>query len=123
MRIFHDSRSTEYRAPYGALELGGTITLSLDVWDAPGAHVQLRTWIDGRGEGLYDMEPAVNAGGAERLVPADTVVCAIGQRSRTAVADELRDAAPYVRVVGDAVRPSNITTAVYEAWHAAFDIS
>ena len=65
----------------------------------------------------------VNAGGAERLVPADTVVCAIGQRSRTAVADELRDAAPYVRVVGDAVRPSNITTAVYEAWHAAFDIS
>ena len=58
----------------------------------------------------------------ERLVSADTVVCAVGQRSRSAVVDELRDAAPFVRIVGDAVRPSNITNAVYEAWHAAMDI-
>ena len=36
--------------------------------------------------------------------------------------DALLDAAPFVRVVGDAVRPSNITNAVYEGWHAAYDI-
>ena len=60
--------------------------------------------------------------GKEHLVPGDTVICAIGQRSRSDAADALRDAAPFVRVVGDAVRPSNITTAVYEAYHAAFDI-
>ena len=36
--------------------------------------------------------------------------------------EELRDAAPFVRIVGDAVRPANITTAVYEAFHAALDI-
>ena len=50
------------------------------------------------------------------------MICAIGQRSRSDAADALRDAAPFVRVVGDAVRPSNITTAVYEAYHAALDI-
>ena len=60
--------------------------------------------------------------GEEKLVSGDTVVCAIGQRSRSDAADVLRDAAPFVRVVGDAVRPSNITTAVYEAYHAALDI-
>ena len=64
----------------------------------------------------------VKDGDGERLVPADTVICAIGQRSRLAAVDELRDAAPFVRIVGDAVRPSNITNAVYEAWHAALDI-
>lgn len=60
--------------------------------------------------------------GAERLIAGDTVVCAIGQRSRTAAADALRDAAPFVRIVGDARRPSNITNAVYEGFHAALDI-
>ncbi len=58
----------------------------------------------------------------ERTVPADTVVCAVGQRSRVAAVDDLRDAAPFVRIIGDAVRPANITTAVCEAWHAALDI-
>ena len=60
--------------------------------------------------------------GAERLIAGDTVVCAIGQRSRTAAADALRDAAPFVRIIGDARRPSNITNAVYEGFHAALDI-
>ena len=58
----------------------------------------------------------------EQKLSGDTTVCAIGQRSRRAAADALLDAAPFVRVVGDAVRPANITTAVYEAWHAAMDI-
>ena len=60
--------------------------------------------------------------GEERLISGDTVVCAIGQRSRTAAADALRDAAPFVRIIGDAKRPSNITNAVYEGFHAALDI-
>lgn len=60
--------------------------------------------------------------GAERLIAGDTVVCAIGQRSRTAAAEALRDAAPFVRIIGDARRPSNITNAVYEGFHAALDI-
>ena len=64
----------------------------------------------------------VTQDGEERLISGDTVVCAIGQRSRTAAADALRDAAPFVRIIGDAKRPSNITNAVYEGFHAALDI-
>ena len=64
----------------------------------------------------------VSVDGEEKLVPGTTVVCAIGQRSRSAAVDALRDGAPFVRIVGDARRPANITTAVYEAYHAALDI-
>ena len=56
------------------------------------------------------------------LVPGSTVVCALGQRSRTKVVDALRDSAPYVAVIGDASRVSTITNAVYWGYHAALDI-
>lgn len=37
------------------------------------------------------------------LVPGHSVICALGQRSRTAAVEALRDAAPYTAVIGDAV--------------------
>ncbi len=60
--------------------------------------------------------------GEELVVPCQAVVSAIGQRSRSSVVDALRDGAPFVRIVGDALRPANITLAVYEAYHAALDV-
>ncbi len=57
MRAFHDSRKLAYRSPYGAIALGSSVTLGIDVWDAPGATVTLRTWIDDEGESLYEMTP------------------------------------------------------------------
>ena len=60
--------------------------------------------------------------GNEVLVPGRSVICALGQRSRSGVVDELRDAAPFVRVIGDAARVSTITNAVYWGYHAALDI-
>ena len=63
-----------------------------------------------------------NAEGEERFVEADTVVCALGQRSREDVVEQLRYSAPFVRVVGDAVSARTITDATYEAFHAALDI-
>lgn len=60
--------------------------------------------------------------GAQVLVPGTSVICALGQRSRTADVDALRDAAPFVRVIGDAARVSTITNAVYWGYHAALDI-
>ena len=71
-----------------------------------------------RADGLV----AADADGNEELIPAASVVCAIGQRSRSKAVDALRDTAPFVRSVGDAVRPADICTAVYEAYHAALDI-
>ena len=56
------------------------------------------------------------------LVPGTSVICALGQRSRTDVVEMLRDCAPYVAVIGDAGKVSTITNAVYEGYHAALDI-
>ena len=56
MKLFHDSRNCAYRVPYGAITVDNPIKLTLDVQDAPGARVTLRTWEDGEGELLYRMD-------------------------------------------------------------------
>lgn len=74
MRMHHDSRMTEYRNPYGALTLGEEVRLALDVWDAPNAHVQLRTWSNAK-ETLYDMSVSEADGERTRyetVIQADT---------------------------------------------------
>ena len=60
--------------------------------------------------------------GQEVLIPGKSVICALGQRSRTVVVEELYDTAPFVRVIGDAARVSTITNAVYWGYHAALDV-
>ncbi|MCD8050557.1 MAG: FAD-dependent oxidoreductase [Clostridiales bacterium] len=60
--------------------------------------------------------------GQEVLVPGRSVICALGQRSRTDVVADLQGTAPFVRVIGDASRVSTITNAVYWGYHAALDI-
>ena len=63
-----------------------------------------------------------DASGERVELPADTVICALGQKPRADVAASLRGCAPFVRVIGDAGRVSTITNAVYEGYHAALDI-
>lgn len=63
-----------------------------------------------------------NKAGEKELIPGTSVICALGQRSRTDVVNELQDAAPFVRVIGDASKVSTITNAVYWGYHAALDI-
>ena len=60
--------------------------------------------------------------GNEVLVPGTTIICALGQKPKTDVVDSLRNSAPYVAVIGDCGRVSNITNAVYQGYHAALDI-
>lgn len=60
--------------------------------------------------------------GKEQFVPGTTVICALGQRSRTNEVNELRDGAPYTAVIGDAAKVSSITNAVYWGYHAALNI-
>ncbi len=62
------------------------------------------------------------ADGSQVLVPGTSVICALGQRSNTALVEELHGTAPFVRVIGDAARVSTITNAVYWGYHAALDI-
>ena len=63
-----------------------------------------------------------NKAGEKELVPGTSVICALGQRSRTDVVEDLQDAAPFVRVIGDAAKVSTITNAVYWGYHTALDI-
>ena len=77
------------------------------------------------GGGLAGCECAIHLGqeGKEvELVPGDTVICALGQRSRTDGVEALQDSAPFVRVIGDAAKVSTITNAVYWGYWAALDI-
>lgn len=60
--------------------------------------------------------------GNEILIPGKTIICAVGQQSNRIDADALHRSAPFVREIGDCIRPANITKAVYEGYHAALDI-
>jgi len=60
--------------------------------------------------------------GKEILIPGKSVICAVGQRANSFDVDSLHLSAPYVRAIGDCIRPANITKAVYEGYHAALDI-
>ena len=60
--------------------------------------------------------------GNEVLIPGKTVICAVGQRANRNDVEALRLSAPFVREVGDCIRPANITRAMYEGYHAALDI-
>lgn len=64
----------------------------------------------------------LNPDGEEQLIPGTSVICALGQRARRNVVDELVDCAPYVAQIGDCVKASTITTAIYQGYHAALDI-
>ncbi len=60
--------------------------------------------------------------GNEVFVPGTSTVVAVGQRANRQIVEELLDIAPVVREVGDCIRPSNITNAIYEGYHAGLDI-
>ena len=55
MRAYHNSRLSEYRKPFGAINTGGTVSLSIDLFEESGAEIVLRTWVDGAGEAFYPM--------------------------------------------------------------------
>ena len=68
--------------------------------------------------GLY----AVGPDGAEKFFPADTVLCAAGRRSESEAAYSFRDAAPYVRYIGDCVQTARVYEATTAGYYAAIDI-
>ncbi|MFQ4442063.1 NADH:flavin oxidoreductase [Clostridioides difficile] len=64
----------------------------------------------------------MNKSGNKINIPGTSVICALGQKPRREVVDTLLDCAPYVAQIGDCVRASTITNAVYQGHHAALDI-
>lgn len=66
--LFHDSRNTLYRVPFGAAEAGTAVTLRLDVIGNDIEEVYVRLWQEGTGETLLPLhltEEHKNAGKAE----------------------------------------------------------
>ncbi len=58
MKLIHNSRDLAFRTPFGAVEVGSTVTLRVRVEDAPARfQVGLRTWVDGEGERVHEMTP------------------------------------------------------------------
>ncbi len=55
-------------------------------------------------------------------IPVDTVIVALGQKSRRDVAIDLLDCALEVKIIGDAISPSTIGIAIYQGYHVAYDI-
>lgn len=58
MRAYHNTREARCRTPFGAVTIGQTVKLTLDVWEEPEAVCTLRLWVDGKGETLLPMERA-----------------------------------------------------------------
>ncbi|MGN1002493.1 MAG: FAD-dependent oxidoreductase [Oscillospiraceae bacterium] len=84
-------------------------------------HTRTRTGLRGvaiSAEGLK----CLDGEGREVLLPADTVLLAVGLRPRSQAADALRGTAPEVAVIGDCVKPGIIREATFRAYHAALDL-
>lgn len=60
--------------------------------------------------------------GNKKMIKGKTVLCAVGQKALKDHAATLLDSAPRVMQIGDCVRPSTITTAIYQGHYAALDV-
>ncbi len=59
MRACHNTSERHYRTPLGALPMGDTAALAIDVWDEPEATAELRLWTDDGGETIVAMEGSI----------------------------------------------------------------
>lgn len=57
--------------------------------------------------------------GQEHLLPADAVLCAVGMRARTSVMEELWNVVDEQYVIGDCVKPAQVTQAISDAYYLA----
>jgi len=53
-------------------------------------------------------------GGEERFIEADTVILATGSRGNRSLLDVLEGIVPEIHVIGDALKPRNMMTAIYQ---------
>jgi pyruvate/2-oxoglutarate dehydrogenase complex dihydrolipoamide dehydrogenase (E3) component len=68
--------------------------------------------------GVHFTDPA----GKDNFVAADTVVYAVGQRSNSEIAEELKGSCDWFVTVGDGLRARQVKQATYEGFCAAMDI-
>jgi pyruvate/2-oxoglutarate dehydrogenase complex dihydrolipoamide dehydrogenase (E3) component len=65
---------------------------------------------------------AVNEKGEERFYEADTVLLAVGLKSRTELVESLRNCAPDFVVIGDCLRPATVMEAIRMGYFSVMNI-
>lgn len=58
----------------------------------------------------------------QRLIPADTIVLAIGSRPQNELYTVLKDRLPSLSIIGDAVKPRKAMEAIHEGYDAAMNL-
>jgi NADPH-dependent 2,4-dienoyl-CoA reductase/sulfur reductase-like enzyme len=101
-----------------ALNSGGNILHQFAI-NGEVARLGIEVLTDTRVLSVENGAVTVMSGGGSEQIAADTVVNALGQTPKSAESYALRESAPEFYVIGDAVRPSNITNATATAYGAA----
>jgi len=65
---------------------------------------------------------AVNENGEEGFYEADTILLAVGLKSRTEIVESLRDCAPDFSVIGDCLQPATVMEAIHMGYFSAMNI-
>lgn len=73
-------------------------------------------------DGKSDDGILVKTPDGEKLIKADTVICAVGYASNKSLYETVKEEFPYVHLLGDAKNVSNIMYAVWDAYELARNI-
>ena len=109
------------------VEMMDTYAPDATLWHRQAISIQFRKGIKLRlstkAVGINDAGVVVQGpDGREETIPADTVFCAVGLRSRTAELNELRYLVPQFYSVGDGEQPGQVFQAVSGGHFAALDV-
>ena len=71
---------------------------------------------------VRDEGVVVERAGAEEVLPADTVILAVGAQPCRELHENLKESGLEVHLIGDAKEPRKIVEAIHEGFHAALSI-
>ena len=98
------------------------VPISATVNTGYGAGIITVEWDKSKLEEVTETGLRVSGPEGEYELPADTVICAAGQRPLREEALALRDCAPEFHMLGDCVTPKNVMAATQAAFQIARDI-
>ncbi|NLF45902.1 MAG: FAD-dependent oxidoreductase, partial [Syntrophomonadaceae bacterium] len=71
---------------------------------------------------IADEGVVVEKDGEKKVVPADTVILAVGSRSNNELQEQIKDLVPEIYLIGDGLKPRKAMDAVHEGYHLGNEI-